>query len=41
MEYTIRTVTPEDLDAVCRVENRCFPAAEAATREEFARRLTF
>ena len=39
MEYTIRTVTPEDLDAVCRVENRCFPAAEAATREAFRTRI--
>ena len=39
MEYTIRTVTTEDLDAVCRVENRCFPAAEAATREAFRTRI--
>ncbi len=40
MDYIIRTVTPADLDAVCRVENRCFPAAEAATREAFRTRIS-
>ena len=39
MDYIIRTVTPEDLDAVCRVENCCFPAAEAATRAAFQTRI--
>lgn len=39
MDMNIRTVTPDDLDAVCRVENRCFPAAEAATREAFRTRI--
>ena len=37
--YIIRTACPEDLDAVCRVENRCFPPAEAATRAAFKTRL--
>ena len=37
--YTIRTVRPRDLDAVCRVENRCFPPAEAATRDAFRTRI--
>lgn len=35
----IRTATPADLDAVAAVEAACFPAAEAATREELADRL--
>ena len=35
----IRTATMEDLDAVTAVEAACFPAAEAATRGEFAARL--
>ena len=39
MEYQIRTALPEDLDAVCRVENRCFPEAEAATRAAFQTRI--
>ena len=34
----IRTATLDDLDAVAAVEAACFPAAEAATREEFADR---
>lgn len=36
---TIRTAFLTDLDAITRVEAECFPAAEAATREEFADRL--
>lgn len=36
----IRTATIEDLDAVTAVEAECFPAAEAATRDEFERRLS-
>ncbi len=39
MDYRIRMVTLADLDAVCRVENRCFPAAEAATRAAFQTRI--
>ena len=35
----IRTATPEDLDRVAEVEALCFPAAEAASKAEFARRL--
>lgn len=35
----IRTATIEDLDAVTAVEAECFPAAEAATREEFEDRI--
>lgn len=37
----IRTATLEDLDAITAVEAECFPAAEAATREEFAGRLAY
>ena len=36
----IRTATFEYLDAIAAVEAACFPAAEAATKEEFAGRLT-
>ena len=36
---TIRTAFLTDLDAIAAVEAECFPAAEAATREEFAQRL--
>lgn len=35
----IRTATLEDLAAIAAVEAECFPAAEAATKEEFAGRL--
>lgn len=35
----IRTATMEDLTAVTAVEAACFPAAEAATEEDFAARL--
>ncbi|MBQ8238426.1 MAG: GNAT family N-acetyltransferase [Oscillospiraceae bacterium] len=35
----IRTAYLTDLDAIAAVEAECFPAAEAATREEFAHRL--
>jgi len=37
---TIRTASLADLDAITAVEAECFPAAEAATREEFAGRLS-
>ena len=35
----IRTASMADLDTVTAIEAACFPAAEAATREEFAARL--
>lgn len=35
----IRNATMEDLQAIAAVEAACFPAAEAATAEEFAGRL--
>ena len=35
----IRTATLNDLDAVAAVEAACFPAAEAASKEEFEQRL--
>lgn len=38
-EILIRTAEMADLDAIAQVEAACFPAAEAATREEFAGRL--
>ena len=37
----IRTATMNDLEAIAAVEAECFPAAEAATREEFAERLAY
>ena len=36
---TIRTVRPEDLDAVTEVEAVCFPKAEAADRKSFEARI--
>ena len=38
-EILIRRASMADLDAIARVEAECFPAAEAATREEFEGRL--
>lgn len=38
-EINIRYVTAEDLDQVAAVEAACFPAAEAAGRESFKRRI--
>ena len=35
----IRNATIDDLHAIAAVEAACFPAAEAATAEEFAGRL--
>ena len=37
----IRNATLEDLPAIAAVEAECFPAAEAATAEEFTGRLKF
>ena len=36
----IRRAATADLDAIAQVEAQCFPAAEAATKEEFADRLS-
>ena len=36
-----RTATINDLDTIAAVEAECFPAAEAATKEEFAERIKF
>ena len=35
----IRKATMDDIDAISEVESECFPAAEAATKEEFRERL--
>ena len=35
----IRTATLQDIGQIAAVEKECFPAAEAATKEEFAKRL--
>lgn len=37
----IRYATKQDLDALSALEALCFPPAEAATRESFARRLQY
>lgn len=39
-EATIRTASLDDLDAIAAAELASFPAAEAATRESFAARLS-
>ncbi|MCI6676759.1 MAG: GNAT family N-acetyltransferase [Clostridiales bacterium] len=36
----IRHAVLEDLDAISAVESKCFPAAEAASKEDFKKRLT-
>lgn len=38
-KITIRGVRPDDLEGVAKIEAVCFPAAEAAPREAFARRI--
>ena len=38
-KVVIRKATPDDLDAVCTLENRTFPPAEAATRKSFVYRI--
>ena len=37
----IRTATMDDLNEIANVEAECFPAAEAATKEEFADRIRY
>ena len=39
-EMEIRTAAMDDLSAIAHLEAICFPEAEAATRQSFARRLT-
>lgn len=39
-QFTIRTATMADLDAITAVEATCFPPAEAAPKAEFEARLT-
>ncbi len=39
MNVTIRPACTADLDVVAAIENACFPAAEAATRESLKERL--
>lgn len=36
----IRTATLQDIDQIAAVEKECFPAAEAATKEEFEQTFT-
>lgn len=37
----IRTANMDDLEEIAKVEAACFPAAEAATKEEFVKRLAY
>lgn len=39
MNYTIRPVTSQDIDALTEVESICFPAAEAAKKDSFIDRV--
>ena len=41
MIVQIRTATMADLEAVASVEAECFPAAEAATAEQFSERIHY
>ena len=41
MKTVIRKAAAADLDSIAAVEAECFPAAEAATREEFQERLDY
>ena len=40
-EFNIRHACMADIDAITAVEAACFPAAEAATREEFEGRIQY
>lgn len=37
----IRSAKPSDLESIANVEAQCFPAAEAAAREEFFQRIQY
>ncbi|MFK4786173.1 GNAT family N-acetyltransferase [Fusobacterium sp. MFO224] len=39
MDIKIRQVKPSDLDEITKIENICFPEAEAATRDSFKYRI--
>lgn len=41
MSMSIRHVTMADLDAIASIESACFPQAEAATKDEFAKRIQY
>jgi predicted N-acetyltransferase YhbS len=41
MDMIIRTATMNDLQEITAVEAACFPAAEAATKEEFSERIQY
>ncbi len=40
-DLILKKATFDDLDAIAAVEALCFPAAEAATKKEFAQRLCY
>ena len=37
----IRSAKPSDLESIANVEAQCFPAADAAAREEFSQRIQY
>ena len=37
----IRKASVEDIEKIAAVEAACFPAAEAATKEQFAKRVEY
>ena len=37
----IRTASIEDIEKIAAVEAACFPAAEAATKEQFSKRVEY
>ena len=39
MSMSIRQATMANLDAIASIESACFPQAEAATKDEFAKRI--
>lgn len=41
MSMSIRHATMADLEAITMIESTCFPKAEAATKEELAKRISY
>ncbi len=41
MSMSIRQATMANLDAIASIESTCFPQAEAATKDEFAKRIQY
>ena len=41
MDYIIRPVRQDDIDALASVESICFPEAEAATKSSLRERILF